>query len=93
MKRFGILSLLFSCAAAVAVSAEDPLKHVDVFVSGKDGYVGYRIPAIETAPDGSLLAFAEARKYNLADPGGAPARRGRARTTWPTSSAPATTTA
>ena len=26
-------------------------------------------PGIETAPDGSLLAFAEARKYNLDDPG------------------------
>jgi hypothetical protein len=26
-------------------------------------------PCIETAPDGSLLAFAEARKHNLHDPG------------------------
>ena len=43
--------------------------HVDVFVSGTEGYFAYRIPAIETAPDGSLLAFAEARKYNLDDPG------------------------
>jgi sialidase-1 len=46
-----------------------PAKHVDVYVSGQDGYVAYRIPAIETAADGSLLAFAEARKHNLADPG------------------------
>jgi sialidase-1 len=45
-------------------------QHVDVYESGKDGYAGYRIPAIETTTDGSLLAFAEARKYNLADPGG-----------------------
>jgi sialidase-1 len=51
-------------------AAEPPLAHVDVFVSGQDGYTGYRIPAIETTPDGTLLAFAEARKYNLADPGG-----------------------
>ena len=45
------------------------LTQTDVFVSGKDGYNTYRIPAIETAPDGSLVAFAEARKYNAADPG------------------------
>ena len=43
--------------------------HVDVFASGQDGYYFYRIPAIETAADGSVLAFAEARKYNLGDPG------------------------
>ena len=38
-------------------------------MSGTEGYFAYRIPAIETAQDGSLLAFAEARKYNLGDPG------------------------
>ena len=47
-----------------------PIKEqTDVFVSGQDGYHTYRIPAIEAAPDGSLIAFAEARKYNAADPG------------------------
>jgi sialidase-1 len=51
------------------MAAEGHLSHADVFVSGKDGYYAYRIPALETAPDGSLLAFAEARKYNLGDPG------------------------
>jgi sialidase-1 len=58
------LSLLASAALA------EPPRHSDVFVSGTLGYVMYRIPAIETAPDGSLLAFAEARKYNGDDPGG-----------------------
>lgn len=48
---------------------EPVLKHTDVFTSGKDGYHGYRIPAIEAAPDGSLVAFAEARKHSLSDPG------------------------
>jgi sialidase-1 len=41
----------------------------DVFVSGQDGYAFYRIPVIESAADGSILAFAEARKLNLGDPG------------------------
>lgn len=53
------------CCAA----APSPLTHTDVFISGKDGYHTYRIPAVETAPDGSLIAFAEARKYNASDPG------------------------
>ncbi len=43
---------------------------VDVFVSGQDSYFAYGIPCIVTAPDGSLLAFVEARKHNLADAGG-----------------------
>jgi sialidase-1 len=45
------------------------LEQVDVFVSGQDGYHTYRIPAIEVAADGTLLALAEARKHNAADPG------------------------
>ncbi len=40
---------------------------VDVFVAGEDGYPRYRIPVIEAAPDGSILALAEAR--NASDPG------------------------
>jgi sialidase-1 len=46
-----------------------PPESTDVFVEHTGGYFAYRIPAIETAPDGSILAFAEARKYNLDDPG------------------------
>jgi len=54
---------------SVTASAEPLLTHTDVFVSGTDGYHTFRIPVVETAPDGSLIAFAEARKYNAADPG------------------------
>jgi hypothetical protein len=52
-------------ATTAAVSPET----TDVFVERTGGYFAYRIPAIECAADGSLLAFAEARKYNLDDPG------------------------
>jgi sialidase-1 len=61
--------LLLLTILSVLAAAEPALTHVDVFASGQDGYGMYRIPAIETAPDGSLLAFAEARKYNGGDPG------------------------
>ncbi len=62
-------ALVLLMGMAAWASAESMPRHVDVFVSGQDGYFAYRIPAIETAPDGSLVAFAEARKYSLADPG------------------------
>lgn len=59
----GVLSL------PVTLRAETLFQQADVFTSGQDGYFAYRIPAVETAPDGTLLAFAEARKHNLGDPG------------------------
>ncbi len=68
MKGHWTIGLILVAAVAPAW-AQAELTHVHVFVSGKDGYHSYRIPAIETAPDGSLLAFAEARKYNMGDPG------------------------
>ena len=55
--------------SAAALQAAPTLTQTDVYVSGKDGYHTFRIPAIETAPDGTLIAFAEARKYTREDPG------------------------
>ncbi|MCH2375591.1 MAG: glycoside hydrolase [Planctomycetes bacterium] len=72
MNRFlsPIVTLLFAAGAAGCVSLHlEPLSHVDVFSSGEDGYNTYRIPVIETAPDGTLLVFTEARKYSSHDPG------------------------
>ena len=69
MKNALIPMLLFVCVAPRLTVADRPLTHVDVFTAGKEGYDTYRIPAIETAPDGSLIAVAEARKYNASDPG------------------------
>ncbi len=40
-----------------------------VFVSGKDGYACFRIPAIVQAPNGHLLAFSEGRKDGCSDTG------------------------
>jgi sialidase-1 len=60
---------LILSALCVPAWAGSPLVHVNVFVSGENGYTAYRIPAIEVAPDASLLAFAEGRKNNMNDPG------------------------
>ena len=67
MRSSWIASLLV--LVPLVAMAGPPLEHVDVYTSGDDGYQMYRIPAIEAAPDGSLLAFAEARKYGGSDPG------------------------
>jgi sialidase-1 len=68
MKNYWTAALLLS-ALCLPARAESPLEHVNVYESHKDGYFAYRIPAIEVAPDGAILAFAEARKNNLLDPG------------------------
>src|SRR5437016_3321752 len=65
-----LLALGVLAVTPMAMALDAPaLKHVNVFTSRQDGYFGYRIPAIEVAPDGSLVAFAEGRKHNLSDPG------------------------
>jgi sialidase-1 len=68
MKRFWVACLLTLVMPGLT-QGQPQLEHVDVYTSGEDGYQIYRIPAIETALDGSLLAFAEARKYGGSDPG------------------------
>jgi hypothetical protein len=62
-----LLTILF-LFTATGMQAGEPVS-ADVFVSGADGYAAYRIPAIEVTANGTLVAFAEARKHNLADPG------------------------
>lgn len=69
MRLWGSVCLAMGCAVAAAASGAETLVHVNVWKSGEEGYAAFRIPAVEAAPDGTLLAFAEARKYNLADPG------------------------
>ncbi|MSU64505.1 MAG: exo-alpha-sialidase [Opitutus sp.] len=68
MKTHLIIATL-SWVVVTAAPAAPSLAQVDVFVSGTDGYHTFRIPAIETAADGSRIALAEARKYTAEDPG------------------------
>lgn len=48
-------------------SPQTELQDVTVFQNGLEGYKCYRIPAIVKAPNGDLLAFAEARRNNCGD--------------------------
>lgn len=73
-----ITAALFGCllfaadhviAAPVAENAPQKPTNVDVFVSGEAGYHTYRIPALLTSPQGTLLAFCEGRKTGRGDHG------------------------
>ncbi len=61
--------LALAAILSVGPAQAGPPESTDVFVEHTGGYFAYRIPAIETAPDGSLVAFAEGRKYSCDDPG------------------------
>ena len=68
MKCFYLLGGLLATALTAGSAGHIPA-HVDVFTSGAEGYHTFRIPALVTAPDGTLLAFVEGRKENRHDPG------------------------
>lgn len=57
----------FSCLLFFNGFAFSQSKATPVFVSGRDGYASYRIPAIIRLADGDLLAFAEGRVNGAAD--------------------------
>jgi sialidase-1 len=53
--------------ATSATAAEPSLEKADLFESGKDGYVLYRIPGIVVTAKGTVLAYCEARKSDKGD--------------------------
>ena len=55
------------CAFGQTAPSQDAAALVPVFLNGTEGYKCFRIPAIVQAPDGVLLAFAEARRNNCGD--------------------------
>ena len=63
------LCVLWLFCVCLPALAQPFLTQVDVFRAGVGGYHSYRIPALLTAANGSLLAFAEARRDNRGDPG------------------------
>jgi sialidase-1 len=74
--RVLVLCLLSCCLAAAG--QEDPIltppeieapRQDTLFTAGEGGYAIYRIPALEITQNGTILAFAEARKSGLADAG------------------------
>ena len=70
-KCSAIAKCLLAFSILSTVWAGEPLfTQVDVFTAGEEEYFTFRIPALVTAPDGTLIAFAEARRNNRHDPGG-----------------------
>jgi sialidase-1 len=61
------LSVVF--AASLQLACRSELALTDVFVSGKDGYHTYRIPAIIVTTNHTVLAFCEGRKSSRSDTG------------------------
>jgi sialidase-1 len=63
-----LLALPLLLAPAAPAGDARP-EEVDVFVSGRDGYHTFRIPAVVVTLKGTLLAFCEGRKHSRSDTG------------------------
>jgi sialidase-1 len=63
-----LLLLVATALAGPAPAAAEPAR-VDVFTEGQGGFVSYRIPGLVVTARGTVLAYAEARKFTAADRG------------------------
>ena len=70
--------MLTAEAAAASTAAGKPVRDsaapavgeaVTVYTEGEAGYAGFRIPVIIRTGDGTLIAFAEARRHDKRDSG------------------------
>ena len=70
---FTVIAALVCCTALSGTRAqsaeEPPLRQIDIFVSGTDGYHTFRIPALIVTKKGTVLAFCEGRKGGRSDTG------------------------
>jgi sialidase-1 len=57
-----LLAAMLSLTLGRTAAANVDIQKSDVFVAGRGGYFCYRIPGIVRTADGTLLAYAEARK-------------------------------
>jgi len=67
MRLFILLTFYFSCTFIADAQEAQKFTEQQIFSNGTDGYNCYRIPAIITAKNGDLLAFAEGRVLGCND--------------------------
>lgn len=67
--RLLIIPLLTSSIPALADDRAAGITQHDLFISGRDGYHTFRIPALVVSKKGTLLAFCEGRKNSRSDHG------------------------
>ena len=69
MKQFIIFILICLVQIGQAVFSQTTPQTIDIYQKGDEGYNCFRIPAIVQTTEGTLLAFAEARKTSCSDTG------------------------
>lgn len=65
----GLIAIVARLAADAVPIEPRKLHHTDVYIAGEQGYNTFRIPAAIAAGNGTLLAFAEARRTGAGDAG------------------------